>query len=323
MPIRPFKTIPKDSVEWARFFQQTVVSPDPNSVGANELQDGSVTFGKIQSIETNRILGRASSPAGSVQELSVGGGVELSGGGIRRSALTGDVTASAGSGTTTIPDDTVTYAKIQNVSATDRLLGRQSVGAGNIEEITCTAAGRLVLASATAADQRTALGLGTAATRNTGTSGTTVPLLDGANTWSGASVLNASWTFGNSGYFIGNAANGYRFNNAADSVNLLVLNDSGLMELRGNFKLTSVGNKHLIAEGANASMGVATLVAGTVTVNNTLITGNTRIFLTGQNSSGTHGELTVSARSASTSFTITSSSATDTRSVAWLLIEPA
>lgn len=35
-----------------------------------------------------------------------------------------------------------------------------------------------------AADTRTALGLGTAATRNTGTSGANVPLLNGVNTWS-------------------------------------------------------------------------------------------------------------------------------------------
>ena len=35
-----------------------------------------------------------------------------------------------------IVDDAVTYAKIQNVSATDRLLGRDSSGAGVVEEIT-------------------------------------------------------------------------------------------------------------------------------------------------------------------------------------------
>ena len=35
-----------------------------------------------------------------------------------------------------IGDDQVTYAKIQNVSATDRILGRDSAGAGEIEEIT-------------------------------------------------------------------------------------------------------------------------------------------------------------------------------------------
>jgi hypothetical protein len=39
--------------------------------------------------------------------------------------------------------------------------------------------------------------LGTAATAATGTSGTTVPLLDGANTWSGANTFNSTFTLGN------------------------------------------------------------------------------------------------------------------------------
>ncbi len=34
------------------------------------------------------------------------------------------------------PDDSITYAKIQNVSATDRILGRDTAGAGDVEEIT-------------------------------------------------------------------------------------------------------------------------------------------------------------------------------------------
>ena len=43
---------------------------------------------------------------------------------------------SSGGDTWTIDNDAVTYAKIQNVSATNRILGRDSSGAGNIEEIT-------------------------------------------------------------------------------------------------------------------------------------------------------------------------------------------
>lgn len=43
------------------------------------------------------------------------------------------------------------------------------------------------LGATTAAGGRTTLGLGTAATQNTGTNGPNVPLLNGANTWSGAS----------------------------------------------------------------------------------------------------------------------------------------
>lgn len=78
-----------------------------------------------------------------------------------------------------------------------------------------------------------------------------------------------------------------------------------------------------IKEGANARMGVATLVAGTVTVANTSVGANDRIFLTPQNASGTHGHVGISARTAGTSFTITSSSNTDTRQIAWEIKAPA
>lgn len=46
----------------------------------------------------------------------------------------GDVTSS-GDGATTIANDAVSYAKMQDVSATDRVLGRDSAGAGVVEEI--------------------------------------------------------------------------------------------------------------------------------------------------------------------------------------------
>lgn len=51
--------------------------------------------------------------------------------------LTGDVIGSGtGSFAATIASGAVTYAKIQNVSASDRLLGRKTAGAGAVEEIT-------------------------------------------------------------------------------------------------------------------------------------------------------------------------------------------
>ncbi len=56
---------------------------------------------------------------------------------LSRAALTGDVTASGGSNATTIANDAVTYAKMQNVSAASKLLGRGSAsGSGDPEEIT-------------------------------------------------------------------------------------------------------------------------------------------------------------------------------------------
>ncbi len=77
--------------------------------------------------------------------------------------LTGDVTAGPGSGSqaATIANNAVTFAKMQAVSA-NILLGNDAIGTA-VEEITCTAAGRAILDDATAADQRTTLGLGSAA----------------------------------------------------------------------------------------------------------------------------------------------------------------
>ena len=96
-----------------------------------------VTFAKMQHISTAHLLGRHSSGSGDVQQIGIDGGLELQGANLRRAALTGDVTASAGSNTTTIANDAVSYAKLQNVSAASRLLGRGSAsGAGDTEEIT-------------------------------------------------------------------------------------------------------------------------------------------------------------------------------------------
>jgi hypothetical protein len=52
---------------------------------------------------------------------------------------------------------------------------------------------------ADASQARTNLGLGTAAQRNTGSSGAVVPLLDGTNSWSGAQTLSAKLTLATTG----------------------------------------------------------------------------------------------------------------------------
>src|SRR5215207_3379092 len=71
----------------------------------------------------------------------------------------GDITVSSSGSTFTIDADVVTYAKMQNVSATDKLLGRSTAGAGDVEEIACTAAGRALIDDANAAAQLVTLGL--------------------------------------------------------------------------------------------------------------------------------------------------------------------
>jgi hypothetical protein len=90
-----------------------------------------------------------------------------------------------------------------------------------------------------------------------------------------------------------------------------------------NLTIGTVGGKLRVKEGANATLGRSTLVAGAVTVANTAVTANSEIFAFCQVPGGTPGFLRISARVAGTSFTITSSSGTDTSTVAWFIVEPA
>lgn len=53
---------------------------------------------------------------------------------LTRAALTGDVTAAQGSNTTTIANNAVSFAKFQTI-ATDSILGRDTAGTGNVENI--------------------------------------------------------------------------------------------------------------------------------------------------------------------------------------------
>lgn len=96
---------------------------------------------------TDKLLGRDTAGTGAGEEIGVTGGIVFNGSGsIQTAAFTGDVTKALGGTVLTIANnavvtayinnDAVTYAKIQNVSATDRLLGRDTAAAGDIEEIT-------------------------------------------------------------------------------------------------------------------------------------------------------------------------------------------
>lgn len=83
--------------------------------------------------------------------------------------LDADLTALAALGTTGIARRTgagtwsvgslVTYAELQQVSATDKVLGRSTAGAGVVEEIPCTSTGRSVLAIGSLALLRALLGV--------------------------------------------------------------------------------------------------------------------------------------------------------------------
>jgi hypothetical protein len=99
---------------------------------------------------------------------------------------------------------------------------------------------------------------------------------------------------------------------------------SGVWAHTGNFSASGAINSSVgftTKEAANGKQGVVTLVAGTATVSNHAITAVSRIFLTAQDGNTT-GALRVSARTAGTSFVITSSNTADTGVVAYEIFEP-
>jgi len=111
-------------------------------------------------------------------------------------------------GTAALADGAVTYAKLQDVSATDRLLGRSTAGSGDVEEITCTAAGRALLDDADAAAQRATLGLGTLATQSGSFSGTFSGTSSGTNTGDQTITLTGDVTGSGTGSFAATIASG-------------------------------------------------------------------------------------------------------------------
>ena len=86
-----------------------------------------------QDTSGNAATATALETARTIAGVSFDGSANIS---LNNNAITNGAGYLTSVGTSNITDDAVTYAKIQNVSATNRILGRDSSGAGSIEEIT-------------------------------------------------------------------------------------------------------------------------------------------------------------------------------------------
>lgn len=142
----------------------------------------------------------------------------------------------------------------------------------------------------------------TGATNNMGFVGN---MTAGANNWNFYTLSSAK------NYFNGHTLFATTTDNGVDQV-----------QVSGSLAVVAAGFGLKVKEGSNAKQGTATLASGTVVVNNTSVTANSRIFLTAQDNNSV-GTLRVSARTAGASFTITSSSNTDSGVVAYQIFEPA
>lgn len=88
------------------------------SVTTVAIADNAVTFAKLDNIDGDRLIGRDDAGSGDPTQISVGGGLQFTGG----NAIE-------------IGNGLVTYAKIQNTAAGKRLIGRAGTAAGTVGEI--------------------------------------------------------------------------------------------------------------------------------------------------------------------------------------------
>jgi hypothetical protein len=187
-------------------------------------------------------------------------------------------------GTAAISGNAVTYSKLQDVSATDRLLGRSSAGSGIVEEIVCTAAGRALIDDASASDQRATLGLAI---------GTNVQAY-GAGLQSIAGLTTAS------GQFIYTTASDTYATTTLTSAGRDLLDDADAAAQR-----TTLGLGTIATQSANA----VAITGGSVTVSGLTSTISSLGTVTITNGSATLSGLTASVSSLGTA-TITGGSIT-------------
>jgi len=112
--------------------------------------------------------------------------------------------------------------------------------------------------------------------------------------------------------------------------NATITNPFALNIESGSMVFSTAGGGISIKEGTNASAGISSaLSSGAVTISNTRVTANSRIFVQRQTDGGTVSASYSITRSAGTSFTITgkdgagATNTADTSTIAWWIIEPA
>lgn len=145
---------------------------------------GAINFARMANLGTDRLIGRDTAGTGDPESLTVSGGVEFSGaGGIQRSALTGDVTAPAGSTTTTIAkldgawstvSTTLTTGTAQPLSIADAVMAGKAAGGS----VSGNGVAGVVASSFASAATETGTGAGQAGLGSSPASGYPYPVAD-------------------------------------------------------------------------------------------------------------------------------------------------
>lgn len=110
-----------------------------NPLSTADIANDSITFAKMQNIPTDSLIGRDTAGTGDPETILLNATLSMDGSGnIQRAALTGDVTASAGSNALTIANDAVTNTKAANMA--DSTIKGRTAGAGTGDPVDLTAA---------------------------------------------------------------------------------------------------------------------------------------------------------------------------------------
>lgn len=177
-------------------YEDVAATVGTNAVGTTQLANGAVTTAKVDPAG----LGTAAIANDAITVDKIADDA-VTADQLATNSVTADAIALGVVGTDELADNAVTYAKLQNVSTTDRLLGRSSPGSGDVEEIPLTAAGRALLDDADAAAQRVTLGLGSLATQSGTFSGTHSGTSSGTNTGDQTITLTGEVTGSGTGSF--------------------------------------------------------------------------------------------------------------------------
>ena len=185
---------------------------------------------------------------------------------------------SGGVGTSNIADDAVTYAKLQNVSGTDKILGRDSSGAGIVEELT-------------PANVRTMLGIETGATADQSDAE-----IETAYHNQVAQVSSAERTAGNSTAIkryapadIKSMIDTHQTDTNTD-VTVANLKTKLNSDFGGDFTIGTQSNDTAILSGHLTVGGNLTVNGATQTINSTVVTIDDPVFTLGGDSAGVNDD---------------------------------